>query len=145
MMHHWRKTHLTGALTVVFLLFAMWLFSQPGAAQGGYEWAHWDLAEGYQDYATGKSALATGLDAIEAAGWDVRFIVPRPAGGYSVVGRGPKGTYTPQPVQPVDTPPSTSHSYGAPVATITCPGPHHACRVLPAGTYERAAADRIGG
>ena len=103
----------------------------------------------------GAAVLTKGgsaLDAIEGAGWEVRFVVPRPRGGYSVVGRGAKGLHIPQ---PIESPQGYDYYYGGTAVSattvesaptqVTCPGTHHACRVLPPGTYEKAIADRIGG
>jgi hypothetical protein len=140
----------TGLVLLVVSL-AM-LFTGSSSAQGGFEWNHWDIGEAL-DYTTGKSALASALDAIEGAGWEVRFVVPRPRGGYAVVGRGAKGLHIPQPIEG-----SQGYDYsnygGTAVSAVTvesaptqvtCPGTHHACRVLPPGTYEKAIADKIGG
>ena len=140
----------TGLVLLVVSL-AM-LFTGSSSAQGGFEWNHWDIGEAL-DYTTGKSALASALDAIEGAGWEVRFVVPRPRGGYSVVGRGAKGLHIPQPIESSQgygyydyggTAVSSSTVESAPTQ-VTCPGTHHACSVLPPGTYEKAIADRIGG
>ena len=87
-----KRTLLLGGL---ILLLTVWRLEP--SAQGGFEWNHWDIGES-QDYATGKSALAVALDIIESSGWEVRFVTARPAGGYAVVGRGPKGLHVPQPV-----------------------------------------------
>ena len=140
----------TGLVLLVVSL-AM-LFTGSSSAQGGFEWNHWDIGEAL-DYTTGKSALASALDAIEGAGWEVRFVVPRPRGGYAVIGRGAKGLHIPQ---PIEWPQGYDYSsYGGTAVQsltvetaptqVTCPGAHHACRVLPPGTYEKAIADRIGG
>lgn len=138
-----KRTLLLGGL---ILLLTVWRLEP--SAQGGFEWNHWDIGES-QDYATGKSALAVALDIIESSGWEVRFISARPGGGYAVVGRGPKGLHVPQPVVV----PQNNYDYGSGSGsgtsswdtTVACPGTHRACRVLPAGTYEKAIADKIGG
>ena len=145
----------TGLVLLVVSL-AM-LFTGSSSAQGGFEWNHWDIGEAL-DYTTGKSALASALDAIEGAGWEVRFVVPRPRGGYAVIGRGAKGLHIPQPIewpQPIVSPQTYDYYDGGTTVPalavesaptqVTCPGTHHACRVLPPGTYEKAIADRIGG
>ena len=139
----------TGLVLLVVSL-AM-LFTGGSSAQGGFEWNHWDIGEAL-DYTTGKSALASALDAIEGAGWEVRFVVPRPRGGYAVVGRGAKGLHIPQPIEWAQ---GYDNYYGGTAVSsttvesattqVTCPGTHHACSVLPPGIYEKAIADRIGG
>jgi hypothetical protein len=134
----------------------------------GFEWNHWSIGDAL-DYSTGKSALASALDLIEGAGWEVRFVTARPGAYgavYDVVGRGRKGLYIPQapPVEPQPAPvgqqapwdytDSTTTRTATPTAappptetatsTVTCPGTHHACRVLPAGTYQKSSVDVIG-
>ena len=102
----------TGLVLLVVSL-AM-LFTGGSSAQGGFEWNHWDIGEAL-DYTTGKSALASALDAIEGAGWEVRFVVPRPRGGYSVVGRGAKGLHIPQ---PIESPQGYDYYYGGTAVSV---------------------------
>jgi hypothetical protein len=45
---------------------------------------------------------------------------------------------------PLPGPPPVPEQWNADASSITCPGPHSACALLPAGTYDRVWANGIG-
>ena len=137
-----KRTLLLGGL---ILLLTVWRLEP--SAQGGFEWNHWDIGES-QDYVTGKSALAVALDIIESSGWEVRFISARPAVDMPLSVEGRRASMCRSRWWCHRKATTTARSGSGTSSwdtTVACPGTHRACRVLPAGTYEKAIADKIGG
>lgn len=129
-------------LAVILALAVSGPLSRSATAQSTHEYQYQDWIVNYGADSAGQSTLTLALNGITNAGWDVFSVSPTtdPAGTlrYVIVARRIIGTS----VVPISAPSSTP----APVATtITCPGSHGACAILPAGSYDRAWADAVIG